>query len=247
MTMVRAGTLTLAGASFAGSAFAQESIIRKNLAERMSELSKIDEVVKTPIPGLYEVRIGSDIFYTDGRGDYLIVGIIRDTRTGTDLTQARIEKLTSIDFAALPLKDAIVWRQGTGERRLAVFADPNCGYCKHFEKDLSSVRNITVYTFLLPILGGDSPERSRDIWCAQEATKVWREWMTEGKPPPRGVGQCDTAAITRNIEFGRKHRISGTPTLVFERGTRVTGALPAKQLERRLNSAATSERPTGPR
>ena len=159
-------------------AVAQEATIRKNLEQRLPDLPKIDEITKSPIPGLYEVRVGTEIFYADEQGNHLIQGSMLDTRTRTDLTQARIDKLTAIDFATLPLKDAIVWKQGNGTRKLAVFADPNCGYCKRFEKDLSNVKNVTVYTFLFPMLGGDSPEKSRDIWCAKDATKAWREWMT---------------------------------------------------------------------
>ena len=127
----------------AAPAFADEAAIRKNLGERLSDL-KIDEVSKTPIAGLYEVRIGTDIFYADEQGNHVIQGNIIDTRTRSDITQARINKLTAIDFASLPLKDAIVWKQGTGARKLVVFADPNCGYCKKFEKDLLTVKDITV-------------------------------------------------------------------------------------------------------
>jgi thiol:disulfide interchange protein DsbC len=210
-------------------AFAQEAVIRKNVAERMPELPKIDEVTKTSIPGLYELRIGTDIFYSDEQGNHLIQGSIIDTRTRTDLTQARIDKLTAVDFATLPLKDAIVWRQGTGARKVAVFADPNCGYCKRFEKDLQGVKDVTVYTFLYPMLGGDSPQKSRDIWCAEEPTKAWREWMIEGKAPSQAMGQCDASVLERVMALGRKHRITGTPTLVFENDVRIPGALPARR------------------
>ena len=233
----RAAALCTAGLLLYATAFAQEALIRKNLAERLTDLPKIDEVSKSPIPGLYEVRIGTEIFYTDEQGNYLFQGSILDTRTRTDLTQARINKLTAIDFATLPLKDAIVWKQGTGARKLVVFADPNCGYCKRFEKDLGNVKDVTVYTFLYPILGGDSPEKSRNIWCAKDSTKVWRDWMVEGKAPPRTMGQCDISAIERNTELGRKHRITGTPTLLFEDGARIPGALPADQVEQRLTAA----------
>ena len=137
-------------------ALAQEAVIRKNLAERLPNFPKIDEVSKTPIPGLYEMRIGTDVLYTDEQGNHLIQGQIIDTRTRTNLTEARIEKLTAIDFAKLPLKDAMVIKQGSGARKLAVFVDPNCGYCKRFERDLLNVKDVTIYTFLYPILGPDS-------------------------------------------------------------------------------------------
>jgi thiol:disulfide interchange protein DsbC len=218
-------------------AFAQEAAIRKNLEQRLPDLPKIDEISKSPIPGLYEVRVGNEIFYADEQGNHLIQGSMVDTRTRTDLTQARIDKLTAIDFAKLPLKDALVWKQGTGARKLAVFADPNCGYCKRFERDLVNVKDVTVYTFLFPMLGGDSPEKSRNIWCAKDATKAWREWMLEGKTPPRSMGQCDVGALDRNIALARKHRVNGTPALVFENGTRVPGALPAAEVEKQLVAA----------
>ena len=165
-----AGMATL----FAQAAVAQEAVIRKNIAERLPDFPKIDEVNKTPIPGVYELRVGTELVYSDERGEHLIQGALIDTKTGVNLTEARIEKLTAIDFANLPLKDAIVYKQGTGARKLVVFADPNCGYCKKFERELLQVKDVTVYTFLYSILGGDSPEKSRNIWCAKDNTAVWR-------------------------------------------------------------------------
>jgi len=238
-TVPRAFALCAAALTLCAAAFAQEATIRKNLEQRLPDLPKIDEVSKSPIPGLYEVRVGNDIFYTDEQGNHLVQGSIVDTRTRTDLTQARIDKLTAIDFASLPFKDAIVWKQGSGARKLVVFADPNCAYCKRFEKDLGNVNDVTVYTFLFPMLGGDSPEKSRNIWCAKDATKVWRDWMTEGKAPPRSMGRCDTSALDRNLALARKHRVNGTPALVFENGTRVPGALPPEQVEKQLVAART--------
>lgn len=238
MNPLRGARTWAAAIGFAGAAaFAQEAVIRKNLAERMPDLRKIDEVTKTPVPGLYELRIGTDIFYADEQGNHLIQGSIVDTRTRADLTQARIDKLTAVDFAALPLKDAIVWKQGTGARKLAVFADPNCGYCKRFEKDLGSVKDVTVYTFLYPILGGDSPQKSRDVWCAKEPTQAWRDWMIDGRSPPRNLGPCDDSAMARVAALGRKHRITGTPTLIFENGARVPGAMSAAQVDKQLAAA----------
>jgi thiol:disulfide interchange protein DsbC len=235
----RAAALVFAAAGLLAAlpAHADEAAIRKNLAERLPDLPKIDEVARTPIPGVYEVRIGTDILYADENGDHLIQGSVLDTRSRTDLTQARIDRLTAIDFASLPLKDAIVWKQGTGARKLVVCADPNCGYCKKLERDLVNVRDVTVYTFLFPILGGDSPEKSRNIWCAKDVTKTWRDWMVDGKTPPRVMDKCDTSALERNAALGRKHRVTGTPALVFEDGTRVPGALPAAQVEKRLAAA----------
>ncbi len=214
-------------------AFADEAAIRKNISERVPDFPKIDEVTKSAVPGLYEVRVGSDIVYTDEQGNYLIEGQLIETKTRTNLTEQRIAKLTAIDFKALPLKDAMVWKQGTGERKLVVFADPNCGYCKKFEKDLQAVKDVTVYTFLYPILGGDSPEKSKQIWCAKDNTKAWREWMLKGTAVTDSP-QCDTTALQRNFAFGQKHRIRGTPGLVFEDGRQQAGALNTEQIEKQL-------------
>jgi thiol:disulfide interchange protein DsbC len=180
------------------------------------------------------VRIGTELLYTDERGDHVIQGSIIETRTRNDLTQARIDKITAIDFAALPLKDAIVWKQGTGARKLVVFADPNCGYCKKFETEMQQVKDVTVYTFLYPILGGDSPEKSKNIWCAKDNGAAWRDWMIKGAAAPRSMGNCDTSALTRNVALGKKYRVTGTPALVFEDGKRIPGALPPAEVEKQL-------------
>ncbi|MEX1167720.1 MAG: DsbC family protein, partial [Hydrogenophaga sp.] len=160
----------LALASFA--AAAQEALIRKNLAARLPNLPSIDEVRKTPMPGLYEVRINqSDIFYTDAKGDFLIQGSLSDTKARLDLTEQRVNKLSAISFADLPLKDAFTIVRGKGERKLVVFQDPNCGYCKRFERDAAKIDNVTVHVMLYPILSADSAEKSRNIWCAKDRVK----------------------------------------------------------------------------
>ena len=222
------------GLALSYTAFAQEAVIRKNIAERLPDFPKIDEVSKTPIPGLFELRVGTEIFYSDEQGNHLMEGQLIETKTRTNLTEARINKLTVIDFAALPLKDALVWKAGTGARKIAVFADPNCGYCKRFEKDLQQVKDVTVYTFLYPILGGDSPEKSRDIWCAKDNAKVWLDWMLRSTAPVRSMGECDSSALQRNTALARKHRINGTPAIVFEDGKRVPGAMSLEQIEKQL-------------
>ena len=222
-------------ALFVQGATAQEAAIRKNIAERLPDFPKIDEVTKTPVPGIYELRIGSEVLYTDEQGNYLIEGSLIDTKTRSNLTEARISKLTAIDFSKLPLKDAIVWKTGTGKRRIAVFADPNCGFCKRFERELGSVKDLTVYTFMIPILGGDSPEKAKAIWCSKDATAAWRNWMVDGTTPPKLLGDCATP-LDRNLELSRKHRVSGTPAIVFENGVRVPGMLTADQLEQQLAS-----------
>lgn len=224
-------------------AFAQEAGIRAKLQERIPGLGKIDEVSKSPIAGLYEVRIANDVFYVDEQGNYLIQGSLVDTRTRIDLTQARIAKLTAFDFAALPLKDAITWKQGSGARKLVMFADPNCGYCRRFERDLPSLQDVTIHLFLYPVLGADSVEKSQNIWCAADPPKTWRDWMLDGRAPPKTAGPCDTSALDRIAALGRKHRVTGTPTLVLENGQRVVGAVPVGELQKHLSAATLARKP----
>ena len=216
-------------------AIAQEATIRKNIATRLPQLKAIDEVRKTDVPGLYELRVnGSDIYYTDAQGNYLIEGSLIDTRSQRNLTEERVEKLTAIPFENLPFKDAFTMVRGTGERKMAVFEDPNCGYCKRFERDLQRVDNVTIYMFLYPILGSESTEKSKAIWCAKDRVAAWQDYMLRDQPAPPAAAMCDTSAIARNIEFGRIHKITGTPTLLFSDGTRVPGAIDSKQVEKLL-------------
>ena len=227
--------LAAAALGLALSASAQEPAIRKTLAERIPQLEKIDEVRATPMSGLYEVRIGTDLFYTDAKGNFLIQGELIDTKARRNLTEDRITKLSAVSFSALPLKDAFVTVNGNGKRKMAVFEDPNCGYCKRFERDLKNVENVTVYTFLYPILSPDSAEKSRNIWCAKDRTSVWLDWMVSDKMP--AAASCDTAALQRNLAFGKKHKITGTPTVIFTDGSRVPGAISAADIEKRLAGA----------
>jgi thiol:disulfide interchange protein DsbC len=216
---------------------AQEDAIRKNLPTLLPKFPKIEEVRPTPMSGLFEVRVNdAEIFYTDAKGEFLIQGNLIDLKGKRNLTEERTDKLLAIPFDKLPLKDAFTIVRGKGERKLAVFEDPNCGYCKRFERDLMKVDNVTVYMFLYPILGPDSTAKSKSIWCARDKGKAFLDWMVRDVPPSAGQG-CDTSALARNTEFGRKHKITGTPTLVFADGSRVPGAVPADQVEKMLNEA----------
>ena len=219
---------------------AQEAAIRKALAERIPQLAKIDEVRSTPMGGLYEVRIGTDLFYTDAKGNYLIQGELIDTKARRNLTEDRINKLTAVNFADLPLKDAFTIVRGDGSRKLAVFEDPNCGYCKRFERDMQNVNNVTIYLFLYPILSPDSAEKSRNIWCAKDPAATWHDYMLSEKTPANA--SCDTSALQRNLAFGKKHKITGTPTVIFSDGIRVPGAIGAGDVEKRLAEAASASR-----
>ncbi len=228
-----AALAALTGLGLAASAAqAQEAVIKKNLAERLPQMGQVEEVTRTGMPGVFEVRVGTDLYYTDTQGNYLIHGQMIDTKQQRNLTEERQEKLLAIDFATLPLKDAFTIVRGNGKRKIAVFEDPNCGYCKRFERDLQRVDNVTVYMFLYPILGPDSTDKSRNHWCAKDKGAAWQDWMVRDKAP--GNANCDTAALARNVEFGRKHKITGTPTMLFTDGTRIPGAIAAAQIEKLL-------------
>jgi thiol:disulfide interchange protein DsbC len=215
---------------------AVDAALRKNLSERLPNIGKIDEVRATPMAGIYEVRVGAELFYADADGSYLINGQMIDTRQKRNLTEERQEKLMAVDFDALPVKDAFTIVRGNGKRKLAVFEDPNCGYCKRFERDLQKIDNVTVYMYLYPILGPDSTEKSRNLWCTKDRGKAWQDWMVRNEPAPKADGNCDVMALARNLEFGKKHRITGTPTLIFADGSRVPGAIAAADVEKMLAS-----------
>ena len=215
---------------------AQEPQIRKNLAARLPNLPSIDEVRKSPMPGLYEIRVNnSDIFYTDAKGDFLIQGSMIDTQAKLDLTEQRVNKLSAVSFDQLPLKDAFTIVRGNGKRKLVVFEDPNCGYCKRFERDLEKITDVTVHVLLYPILSADSANKSRNIWCAKDQGKSFTDWMVKDITPAEA--KCDASAVGRNVEFGKKARITGTPTLFFADGSRVPGAIPTDRIEKLLNEA----------
>jgi thiol:disulfide interchange protein DsbC len=214
----------------------EEALIRKTLKERMPHISPIDEIKRTPMPGLFELRVDtSEIYYTDASANFLIQGHLIDTKNQRDLTEERIQKIMAVDFKSLPIKDAIVMVRGKGERKMAIFEDPNCGYCKRFERELQNIDNVTVYLFLYPILGKDSVDKSKAIWCAKDQSKAWQDLMLRDQLP-NSTG-CDAVALKRNVDFGQKQRINGTPTTIFADGSRISGAVEMAQIEKMLSTA----------
>jgi thiol:disulfide interchange protein DsbC len=207
-----------------------EAIIKRTLEGRLGGV-KVDAVAKTPYLGLYEVRMDSEIIYTDEKMNYIFSGNIIDAKNMQNLTEKRLRDLSSIKWDNLPLDTAVKTVRGNGKRVLAVFSDPNCPYCKRFEKDLARINDITVYTFLYPILSQDSTDKSKAVWCSADKSKAWNDLMVNGTAP--AAARCDTP-IEKNLELGRKHRVSGTPTLFFANGERVSGAVPQDQLEKLL-------------
>jgi thiol:disulfide interchange protein DsbC len=221
----------------AASAQADEAEIRIKLPQRIPDLPKIEDVRMSVVPGLYEVVAGGDVIYVDEHGEYLIHGNLIQTKTMHNLTEEREAKLASFDFNSLPLQDALVWKSGTGKRRMVIFSDPNCGYCKRLEKDVQQLKDVTVYTFLIPILGGDSPQKAQNIWCSKNATQTYLDWMLTGVTPPRFMGMGCATPLERNVALARKVKVEATPAIFFENGTRIRGAAGVAEIEKRLSGA----------
>ena len=210
--------------------------IKAELKKKVPE-APVDTVRKTPYGGLYEVVVGSELFYTDQNATFLVLGSIVDLKTKENITELRQRQLNRVDFATLPFNDAIKIVRGNGSRKVAMFADPNCGYCKRFERDLLGVNDITVYVFPYPILAPDSMDKSKAVWCSPDRGKAWIDLMVRDQPP-KSEGKCDTP-IDKLLAYGQSKKIQGTPTLFFEDGERVPGVMPIPDFEKRLLAAKT--------
>lgn len=211
-----------------------EATLKKTLQQRLDDGAQVESVTKTPYAGLYEVKIGNEIVYTDAEAKYVFIGRIVDAETSKDYTAARLEEINRIKFSDLPLDLAFKTVHGNGKRVIAVFEDPNCGYCKRFRKTLAETKDITVYTFMYNILSEDSKVKSKNVWCSADRGKTWDDWMLNGKVPPAAPDSCMANPNDKVLELGRKLRITGTPTVFFTDGTRVPGAIDAKGLENKL-------------
>ena len=226
-------TLTLPIAALAQS---PEANIKKALQHRIGDGAPIESITKTPYSGLYEIKIGNEVVYSDADGKYVFVGRIIDVESSKDVTQARLDELNRIKFADLPLELAAKSVKGNGKRVIAVFEDPNCGYCKRFRKTLSEMKDLTVYTYMYPILGDDSKTKARNMWCASDKAKAWDDWMMNGKAAAAAPESCKASEIDKVVELGKKYRVTGTPTIFFTDGSRIPGAIDAKALEGKLAS-----------
>ena len=219
----------------ANSAFGDETSIRTEMAKKFP-YSKVISVTKTPYLGLYEVAFDDQLVYTDEKMNYLFSGNILDMHTLKNLTEAREKQLYAINFDTLPLDLAIKNVKGDGKRKLAVFTDPNCRYCKKLEKEMVNLTNATVYIFVYPILPG-SEEKAKAIWCAPDRLKAWENHMLEGVEP-QSAKTCDTSALNKIALQAKKLGVSVTPTLVFEDGVIKPGTLTLDLLEERLAAAS---------
>lgn len=209
--------------------------IQKTLQTRLPKVT-IEKVQPSQWPWLYEVITDGELFYTDVTGDYLFYGKVMDTKTREDLTAKRWNDLLKVDFNTLPLNLALKQVKGNGSRKLVVFADPHCPYCVHFEKTLQQVTNVTVYTFLYPLesIHPGATEKSKQIWCAKDRQAAWSAWMINKKDTP--ASDCKTDQLSTLIKLGEQMKVTGTPTLIFEDGHRVPGAIEKEQLEEEFSS-----------
>lgn len=217
-------------------AFADEASVRKGMEAKLG--TRIDSVTKTPYPGIYEVYSDGQIVYTDEKLTTIFLGPLIDGKTMKNVTAERMQKLTAIRFSDLPLEQAVKIVRGDGKRVFATFEDPNCGYCKRLAKEIGRLENVTMYVFLFPILSPDSLDKSKQIWCSADRSRTWSEWMVDGKSPT-GKGDCDTSAVQKNLDLGRKLGINGTPTIFFADGERIPGAVPLSRIEQKLAQTPT--------
>ena len=226
-------------ASFAFPALAQqEERVKAELKKRLPE-APVESVRKINFGGLYEVVAGGEIYYTDENATFLIIGNIVDLKTKQNVTEARMRQVNAIKWSELPLDQAVKITRGNGSRKIAIFEDPNCGYCKRFERDLLAVTDITVYVFLYPILAADSVEKSKAVWCAKDPGKMWLDHMTRDANIT-GDTKCATP-IDKILAFGKEKRLGGTPTIIFENGDRIAGAMPLADFEKKLAEAAAAK------
>ena len=205
--------------------------VQKAFEKRFPEVD-VGGVAATPFPGLYEVRLGNDLVYVDADVNYILQGTLIDAQRRIDLTASRLEALSKVPFASLPFNIAVKMVKGDGSRKMAIFEDPNCPYCKRLHETLKDVDNVTIYSFLFPILSPDSTEKVRNVWCAKDQSATWQAWMIDGKVPPKA--ECE-APIEDMLALGRKLMVQGTPAIFFSDGSRINGAVPLDVLTSKLD------------
>ena len=212
----------------------QEQQLKTEIQKKLGANAKVKSVSPAPVSGLYEVLVGNDIFYTDTSGKYLIQGEIIELASGKNITEQRQADLNRIKWSELTPANAIKNVRGNGSRQLAVFSDPNCGYCKRLEKSLQQLDNVTIYTYLIPILSADSTQKAKQIWCSSDPYKTYIDWMVNGIAPS-GKGECSTP-LDKNMAFAKTYGITGTPTLFFTDGSRFPGAVQITDIEKKFSS-----------
>ncbi len=226
----------LAGVALADTRPGTDEVAVKAAVEKKFPGMKIDSLQKTQYGELYEaVMEGNQIFYTDKNANYILVGNLIDAKTQRNVTEARMRDLTQVKFDTLPLAWAIKQVKGNGKRKMAVFSDPDCPFCKRLDAELAKVTDVTIYIFLYPIasLHPQSADKARAVWCASDRVKAWEDLMQKGIVPQTG-GKCENP-VEKIAELGSRLKVNGTPTIIFADGMRVPGMVPAANLEKLLN------------
>lgn len=225
--------LLLAASLIPLAAGANENAVKQALQKKYPKV-QVDNIAKTPMPGIYEIYADGDILYVDEKANHIIVGgRMIDAARKEDLTAERLKALSAVKFDQLPLDLAFRKVQGNGSRKLAYFTDPNCPYCKQIEPTLNKLENVTIYVFLYPVLGQDSYDKSKAVWCSKDRARAWDDLMLRGEQPK--AASCETP-IEKIIAFGRRKGITGTPTLFLADGERVRGAVPLEQLKKLVDA-----------
>ena len=226
--------LLIALAASSATVFANADVVKAELLKKYPEV-KPEKVTKAGYSDLYEVFTNGEIIYTDEKVTFLLLGTLVDTTTRVNVSDVRLQKLSAITFAELPFEHAIKLVRGKGTRKVAIFEDPNCGYCKKFEQDVNALDDVTAYIFAYPILAQDSVEKSKQIWCSPDRLKAWQDQMLRQKAPT-AAATCNNP-IDKIIALGQKLHITGTPMTYFEDGERMSGAMDKARIEARLASA----------
>jgi thiol:disulfide interchange protein DsbC len=211
-----------------------EQQIKAEIQKKLGSNAKVRSVTAAPVSGLYEILVGNEIFYTDSSGKYLIQGEIIELTSGKNITEQRQADLNRIKWTDLNQANALKTVRGNGQRQLAIFSDPNCGYCKRLEKSLQQLDNVTIYTYLIPILSPDSAQKSKQIWCSTDPYKSYIDWMINGTVLA-GKSDCNNP-LDKNLAFAKAYGITGTPTLFFTDGSRFPGAVQVSDIEKKFNS-----------
>lgn len=210
---------------------AVQQAISKAVESWLQGRFKVDGVRRTAMPGIYEVRLGTDLIYVDEKASHAIVeGQMIDLKTGKNLTALRLDEITAIDFAKLPVELALKTVIGNGSRQIAVFEDPYCSFCRRFRGTLMTLENVTIYTFFYPILRAESTTVSRNAWCAKDRQAAWDDWMLSGKEPPNASATCDFPK-DKILALGKSLNVQATPMSFVSNGKRLQGAVSKEAIE----------------